>query len=163
MWVDADNYDRLMQVFYWAHYCPAKRSFYAKRAVSIGDCKSKPISMPNDVINVLPGEIADHINSRDTLNNCRDNLRSVTQAQNTLNRRLGINNTSGHKNIRKQQNSDKFEVRITFAGIQHTFRNIETIEEAIIVRARELRNLHGEFASDGEPIPTLDELLAKLR
>lgn len=52
--------------------------------------------MHADAAGEIPsGYVVDHINSRDTLNNCSDNLRIATQGQNTLNRLKGKNNTSG--------------------------------------------------------------------
>lgn len=158
-WVDAHRYDGLIRFNYNAHWSPLKRCFYAKRVVSIGGGKVEPVAMHVDVLGEIPqGYVGDHINSRDTLNNCSDNLRIATHAQNTLNRQRGINNTSGYKNIRTDHKT--FSVRLMVDGVMHYFGNIKTVEEALMVRDRELKGLHGEFASTGEYGPTLDEILA---
>jgi len=62
----------------------------------------------------------------DTLNNMRSNLRAVTKAENSLNRKKYINNRSGFIGVSKIGDSNKYLAQITTNGktISKTFYSI---------------------------------------
>ena len=72
--------------------------------------------------NPLNKTIVDHID-RNRLNNKLENLRWVTSSENSTNRNLHSNNTSGHEGIghRRRRGLDKWRARI--------MKNDETIEK----------------------------------
>lgn len=147
--VDAKNYDRMNKFNYYAHRNRhGNGSYYAKRSISIGGGKCIPVPMQYDVMTPNPGEIIDHIDPIETLNNCEDNLRSAPQRFNTFNRRRHSNNTSGRKNVHKRGN--KWIVRITAFGTEHTSRLFDTFEEACASQEESVRIIHGEFANIGD-------------
>ena len=77
-------------------------------------------------------EVVDH-KDRDKLNNCIDNLRAATKAQNERNRTKYSNNTSGYKGVWLDKRSQKWIAEITVNGKSlklGTFRTPESAAEA---------------------------------
>jgi len=68
---------------------------------------SQPYLFHRWVVDAPPGSVVDHING-DKLDNRRANLRIVTNQLNQVNRkRLNMNNTSGHRGVRRSNASRK--------------------------------------------------------
>lgn len=146
--VDAHHYDRLMRYFYYALWSPTKGAFYANRSVSIGHGQSIRIPMQYDIMTPPDGQIIDHINTAQTLNNCEDNLRAADKCRNMQNRRKPSSNTSGRKNVHKYGN--KWYVRITAFGVPYRFGPFTAFEDACAVQEEAIKTIHGEFANIGD-------------
>ena len=99
-------------------------------------------------------EMVDHENGIKT-DNSKDNLRKATRAENSRNRGKNKNNKSGHKDIRITPYGT-FQVKIQYIKIY--YKSFKTLAEAIAHRDIKLRELHGEFANNGNQ--TVDEIIA---
>lgn len=90
--VDDNDYEYLNQ-FYWS----VDGSGYPQRATKING-KRRPIRMHRDILKLVGKEMADHADEN-KLNNQRENLRKCTKSQNTVNKGLLRNNTSGYNGV----------------------------------------------------------------
>jgi len=88
----------------------------------------------------------DHIDTNRHNNNI-ENLRAATSAQNQRNKPIQRNNTSGHKNIRR--NNGKWVVELKVNGKPKYFGRFEDLELAILVASEARDKYHGEFARHG--------------
>jgi len=93
-------------------------------------------------------------NEIDHVNGCRSdnrikNLREATRAENTRNRRLNSDNTTGAKGVGYIKRLRKFRARIGAFGKQRHLGVFDTAEEAHAVYCQEAEKLHGYFANHG--------------
>ena len=90
-------------------------------------------------------KVVDHIDGN-TLNNKIENLREATVQTNQYNRKKGINNTSGCKNVswNKKQNSWQVHIKQSKKVFSWYEKDFE-FAELIAYEAREI--LHGKFAN----------------
>lgn len=93
---------------------------------------------------LLPCACVDHIN-RNSLDNRRANLRAVTPAQNSLNRSIGRNNTSGYKGVSRY--GTKWGARIHVDGKRVWLGVFDTPEEAGAAYDRAVIAAGGEYAA----------------
>lgn len=97
------------------------------------------------VIGAPQGKRVDHIDG-DKLNNRLGNLRLCSDAQNSRNSRLALNNTTGAKGVTKTA-TGRYRARITYNYKEihiGTFDDVQAAYEAYAAKAAEL---HGDFAS----------------
>lgn len=130
--VDDEDYEYLSQ-WKWQYHPKG----YATRRGSI---------KMHRIINQTPiGMVTDHING-DGLDNRKLNLRSCTQAQNTMNRRLGRNSKSGYKGVVWREKSKDFVVYINANGKRIWLKTYHALEDAVKAREEAEIKYHGEFA-----------------
>ena len=86
----------------------------------------------------------DHID-RDKLNNHISNLRYATNSENSSNRTIGSNNTSGTTGVDFRKDKNKWRARIIKEGRQINLGFFETKEEAIEARSRAEEKYFKEF------------------
>jgi hypothetical protein len=91
------------------------------------------------------GMHVDHINGN-TLDNRRENLRSVTHAQNLMNQKLSRANKSGFKGVSMDRSSGKWRAHITKDGIVRQLGYFPTPELAHEAYCTAAAIFHGEFA-----------------
>ncbi|ELY4545837.1 HNH endonuclease [Cronobacter sakazakii] len=97
---------------------------------------------------IPPSFVVDHIDG-DKLNNRISNLRLCTQNQNTLNRRMHSNNSSGLKGVYfndSPRNRKKWIAQITVEKKKIRLGRFKTKEEAHKAYVAASRQYHGEFS-----------------
>lgn len=105
----------------------------------------KSIFLHRVLMSPAPGLIVDHING-DKLDNRRCNLRVCTNAENSKNQRLSVNNTSGFKGVRRNSVCGKWEAIIKNNGEQRYLGMFDDPRVAAHAYNRAAVELHGEFA-----------------
>lgn len=139
--VDDEDYEFLMQWKWTAQ--KTSIGFYAVRWA-----KPKNIIMHRLINGTPDGLVTDHIDG-DGLNNQRNNLRSVTQLQNTWNRRGKRGGTSKFKGVwfdAGNQNLKKWRAAIRINGRLKYLGRFHTEEEAGAAYAFASHAYFGEFA-----------------
>lgn len=131
--VDDDDYERLNK-FKW---CTDGR--YAIRRE--GARPGYVLFMHKEVLNT--NEKVDHINEF-TYDNRKENLRLATQAQNSMNRGLQVNSTTGYKGV--SANKGRYQAYIKFQGKKINLGTYDTKEEAARAYDSKALELFGEFA-----------------
>jgi hypothetical protein len=82
---------------------------------------------------------------RNRINNLKDNLRFAKHSENSQNKALQSNNTSGHKGIR-QMPSGKWRAVIDANTLIYRLGTYATMEEAVAIYKLASRFLHGMFS-----------------
>ena len=95
-------------------------------------------------ISLEDGLFCDHING-DRLDNRKCNLRKVTSQQNSLNKSVYVNNSTGHKGVHKSQNKKKWIAVIGKDGRQYHLGTFNTFDEAVSARKSAEDELFGEY------------------
>lgn len=97
------------------------------------------------IIDAEDGEIVDHIN-RNPLDNRRENLRIVTQAQNVINKGKQSNNTSGHTGVDYDKRTKSWKVRINIGKKMIWLGRHKQLEDAVNARKEAEKVYFGEYA-----------------
>ena len=92
-----------------------------------------------------PAPIIDHINGN-KLDNRLENLRAVTQSQNSMNRKQRSDNTSGIKGVRWSKHKQKWIGTVGINYKSYSVGEFNNKEDAAIAVAVLREKLHGEFA-----------------
>lgn len=90
-------------------------------------------------------EEVDHKN-RDRADNRRANLRECTHAENSFNRSLHKNNSSGYSGIYWNENQGKWVAQISVGGVRKHLGCFTDLEDAAKVRKEAELLYYGEFA-----------------
>jgi hypothetical protein len=93
-----------------------------------------------------PAIEVDHIDRKNTLNNCESNLRIATHGQNQQNRGLDKNNSSGYKGVYWAKRAGKWRALIAVNGKRICLGSFNTAVEAAAVWNWAARTFHGPFA-----------------
>lgn len=151
MWtiVDADDFEWLMQWRWFAVRDEHLDGFYAARNAKDADGNNHPLKMHRFILDLGLGdeEQGDHKDTQNTLDNRRKNLRTADRFEQTRNRRLFKNNTTGFKGVNPCVNSSSFRARIMIDG-KRVHLGVRSTAEAAY---RELyvpaaKKYYGEFA-----------------
>jgi len=89
--------------------------------------------------------VVDHING-DTLNNCRENLRIVTQQENLMNQTIRKTNKSGVAGVCWNKNTNKWKAQIMYKYKKIYLGCFDTLEAATKARKDAEMKYFGEFA-----------------
>lgn len=143
---DAD-FDYLNRWKWLARWNPITNSFYVFRVEhplqASGKRKQEVTFMHRVITNAPKGLDVDHID-HDTLNNQRENLRSVTHQVNLRNRKgAQSNNVLGILGV--QPHGRGFRAHIKISGKHTCLKTRKTIEEAIIDRKEAVRLNYGNI------------------
>lgn len=119
----------------------------SKAGYVVGQYNGKPIKMSRLIMNVLdnPNVIVDHIIPETKNDNRKKNLRITTQANNTRNRRICNNNTSGVTGVYKV-NDNKYYAYIRMNGKQKYLGAFNNINDAKEARRKAELAQYGEYA-----------------
>ena len=146
--VDDADYELLNQWKWYAIWTENTQSFYAVRNAKDANGKYFQLAMQRQILGLKKGDRrrGDHIETRQTLNNQRSNLRIATWRENCRNRRLNSNNLAGFKGVSWNSNVESFQVRIT-VDKKTLYLGYSPIKaEAARMYDRAAIKLHGEFA-----------------
>ena len=106
--------------------------------------KDKHIKLHRFLMNPPKDMFVDHING-DRANNCKSNLRIVTQQQNQMNHSIFKNNTSGHTGVCWDKGANKWEARIGNKGKTVNLGYFTNKEDAIKARQEAEIKYFGEY------------------
>lgn len=107
---------------------------------------AKPTSITSFLLEPAANVVIDHIDNN-PLNNCRNNLRATTQANNLLNKSLLSNNTSGVAGVSWDTERKKWAVEIRMNGIRCHLGRWSNINDAVYCRYYAETRLFKEFRS----------------
>ena len=93
-----------------------------------------------------PKGVIDHIN-RDPADNRLSNLREATQAQNSRNQKLRVDNKLGHKGVHYNKASGTYGAKIRTDKITRYLGTYKTLEEAAQAYRDAAQEAHGEFCN----------------
>ena len=140
--VDDEDYERLMAMGKWQY----SRVGYATTDIG-GRIKKEKIYMHRVILGLSSGDklVADHIDL-DKLNNQRLNLRICKQHQNSANRGLNKNNSSGYKGVCFDKRKNKWMAKIQ-VNRRYIFCGYESTPELAALKYNEFAQKYfGEFA-----------------
>lgn len=95
----------------------------------------------------LPKQI-DHKN-RNKDDNRICNLRAASNSQNSMNKLIQSNNTTGFKGVTFHKGTQKYNAKICVTGIRKSLGYFDTAEQAHDAYVKASANVHGEFANSG--------------
>jgi hypothetical protein len=121
------------------------RTFYATRMSYIKGGK-KQRTMPREVMLPPEGFVVDHKDGN-SLNNTRDNLRIVTAAQNSYNRRKYIKKCSSkYKGVSRRRRDNRWSAIIMYRGISINLGFFDDEIEAAKAYDEAAKELYGQYA-----------------
>ena len=148
--IDYEDYHRSVadDIHWYVHNNTSAKSdekYVISRRKKTDNCEE--IKLHNYIMNPPDYMIVDHIDG-DTMNNTRDNLRIVTQQQNSWNRAVAINNTSGVKGVSKVKRNNKWIARIGYNGKRIVIGTFDNYDDAVEARLTVEKELYGEYSRE---------------
>lgn len=98
-------------------------------------------------IDIPEGSVIDHIDGN-PLNNERSNLRVVSHAINSRNKKKHKNNTSGYNGINWNNKAGSYTVRRYIGGVRKYGGSAKTLKEAIVLMENMMEALEGDGYTD---------------
>lgn len=148
--VNAELYKWLMQFSWSARKKEGKDVYYAYTGACMGENRVIA-SMHHVVLDVHHSVECDHKNGN-TLDNLIDNLRPCTDSQNSVNRKMNHNNTSGFRGVYWRKERGTWRALVVINKKRHWLGSFSDPEEAARVRDKAVLECHGEFARLNFPI-----------
>lgn len=133
--VDSDDVDRLIKACRW----------YVADGYAFGHIGERPMPMHRFITNANKPLVVDHRN-HNKLDNRKSNLRVCTSSQNSMNRMMQSNNTSGVIGVHYDKHRKKWKAEIKINRKNRYIGRYNTIEEAVNARKAAEEVLFGEFA-----------------
>lgn len=142
--VDVEDYYRIVD--FGRYWYVAGRKNKGRLEPYVYSCVSgKTIRLHNFIMNPEDDMIVDHIDGNPT-NNRRSNLRLCTEAQNSKNKSIQRNNTSGHKGVHLNKKSGKWVSRISVDGKRIVLGTFDKFDDAVNARKEADEKYFGEFS-----------------
>jgi hypothetical protein len=107
------------------------------------------------IANPYNKQCVDHINN-DKLDNNVNNLRYVTNQENSMNQKLSSNNTSNYKGVYYRKDLNKWYALIMINGKLKHLGLFEKIEDAINARVKKAKEVYGEYINSCEKEVTIN-------
>ena len=124
------------------HATKEEKYVISKRKI---DSRYNVVKLHNYIMNPPDNMVVDHIDGN-TMDNRKSNLRIVTQQQNSWNKSVAVNNTSGVKGVSRVRRSGKWVSRITHNGKRITLGTFENFQDAVLARVEAEKELYGEYS-----------------
>jgi hypothetical protein len=144
--VDDADFEELNKYKWYAHF--DGRRFYANRNEQLGTNHWTKVLMHRQILGLTKGDgiYVDHVN-HDGLNNCRKNLRTCTNAENTRNRRTSEHpKSSQHKGVHWAKRDKKWRAQIQINGVKLHIGDFSSEDEAAHAYNAIALQYFGEFA-----------------
>lgn len=139
--VDDEDFDRVNEHRWWINKQRGK--FRAHGRI---DKTQKLIKVHRFILNVYnPKIMIDHINMN-PLDNRKENLRIVTNQQNSVNKKLNKNNKSGYKGVFYSERDKKWVSKVKYNYKNINLGRFKTKEEAAHAYNAKVFELFGDFA-----------------
>lgn len=139
--VDSEDHGSLCR-FNWSAV-KGGRTFYAVRYEG-----RKQIFMHRQITDAPGNLVVDHVD-HNGLNNCKNNLRVCTRAQNGLNQRTRKNKTSKYKGVYYHKRDKRYCAQISYKGKRYYLGTFKNELDAAMAYDEAARELFGEFAFTG--------------
>lgn len=147
--VDQADYD-FIKDYLW--YCSANKWGAYVQGFPKGQAGNnrKRVSMHRVILNAPKGMCVDHINGNG-LDNRRGNIRLCTPAENSYNRKLQHNSTSGHRGVYWHKASRRWRARISYARENISLGYYNNLEDAAKAYKEAAKKYYGEFCPIEKP------------
>ena len=106
---------------------------------------NKKMRLQNYIISPPDGYYVDHINGN-PLDNRKENLRIVSKIENSRNRKLNHNNTSGYRGVYYDKRSDNWVARINYFKKKLHLGSFNNKKDAACAYNRAAIKYYGSFA-----------------
>ncbi len=147
--VEPYDYYRFQHFKWWLH--SNGTNLYAARTAVTDDLKSKIIFLQRQIMQPPGHLVVDHRNC-DSLDNRRDNLRIVTQAENMRNRRKRKNTSSRYIGVWFDKKRNKWTAQIRYNGKKIWLGRFDSEIDAARAYDAAVRKYHIEFARLNFPV-----------
>ena len=140
------------------HYAKNKDSKYIQTRI-----KGKMIKLHRYIMNINNSNlVVDHIN-RNPLDNRKSNLRICSYKENSFNKSIRVDNTSGIPGVSFHKTNKKWRAKIKYNNLTIHLGYFEDINEALINRRVAEEILFGEYSPNEKLENIEEELLYKAR
>ena len=140
------------------HYAKNKDSKYIQTRI-----KGKMIKLHRYIMNINNSNlVVDHIN-RNPLDNRKSNLRICSYKENSFNKSIRVDNTSGIQGVSFHKINKKWRAKIKYNNLTIHLGYFEDINEALINRRVAEEILFGEYSPNEKLDNVEEELLYKAR
>ncbi len=154
--IDNDDLEKCSKLTW--HYAKNKDSKYIQTRI-----KGKMIKLHRYIMNMNNSNlVVDHIN-RNSLDNRKSNLRICSYKENSFNKSIRVDNTSGIPGVSFHKTNKKWRAKIKYNNLTIHLGYFEDINEALINRRVAEEILFGEYSPNEKMENIEEELLYKAR
>ena len=154
--IDNDDLEKCSKLTW--HYAKNKDSQYIQTRI-----KGKMIKLHRYIMDINNSNlVVDHIN-RNSLDNRKSNLRICSYKENSFNKSIRVDNTSGIPGVSFHKINKKWRAKIKYNNLTIHLGYFEDINEALINRRVAEEILFGEYSPNEKLDNVEEELLYKAR